>query len=54
MKNFDRIVGEYAYKELPIYGENNLIIGYKIDRYKLNTNNIFVFDRNEKTVYFDV
>jgi hypothetical protein len=51
MKNFDKITENYGFKEVAIY-KGSLIIGYKIDRYKKEENNIFTFDKTIKEVIF--
>lgn len=52
MINFDRIDGNFAYKEVALYSENNLVIGYRIDRYKKNKAEIFEFDKTVKQEIF--
>lgn len=52
MTNFDRITDNYGFKEVAIYNEQKLIIGYKVDRYKKDANNIFTFDKTIKEVIF--
>lgn len=51
MKNFDRITENYGFKELPIY-KDNLIIGYKVDRYIKGKDEVFKFDKTIKEVIF--
>lgn len=51
MENFDKIIDNFGFKELPIY-KGGLIIGYKIDRYKKQKDNIFKFEKTIKEVIF--
>ena len=51
MQNFDKVIENYGFKELPIY-KGSLIIGYKIDRYTKDKDNVFKFDKTIKEVIF--
>jgi hypothetical protein len=52
MQNFDRISENYGFKEVAIYNDKGLIIGFKVDRYKKDINNIFTFEKTIKEKIF--
>ena len=51
MKNFDKVTENYGFKEVAIY-KGGLVIGYKIDRYIKDKDNVFKFDKTIKEVIF--
>ena len=51
MKNFDKVTENYGFKEVAIY-KGSLVIGYKIDRYTKDKDNVFKFDKTIKEVIF--
>lgn len=52
MANFDKVDGNFAYKEVALYSPNKLVIGYRIDRYKKNKQGIFEFEQTVKQEIF--